>query len=1324
MKSRRRHDALLKMWLLGRLSNDAKNLVRDKPTAYQMMEALKKDFDSRTISSQMKSLKELLAIRYQPGEQAMERFCSSVNQGVNNLKKFGELNFEVIHKVILYMGIAEVPKYDSLVTVLMSNDATTVDQITAAYLDKAANGQREKGNVKPVAFATQVEKQTRNDAKKDLSQLKCYRCNQMGHMARNCQAKVIQEKKTYYPKKGDKGATSHASDDSSGKKGIANFTFMASGAKMDRDEWVEDSCASELFTNRRDVFHTFQTTEGAVQVGNTEYLPVTGTGLVKFWSTCSDGSVKSIAFSNFKLSEGLVGNLMSMGRLDEKGISSSSQGGEKKYYFEGEEVMCAKLVNGKWVLQLEVILPETTSAAMAATSTSKISLWHERMCHLGHNNLKKLASMDSSVHVGDGNTQEKCGHCIEANMTRRPFVRSNKPRSKYPLQLVHMDFVIINTEGRDGELAAMILTDDATLCRFSFPLRRRRGSDVLATFSTWLSWAERQTGRKLKAIHPDNAKEFVQGVFAEKMKELGVHLQPGVAYEHEQNGSAEISNRILLNKARSILMRACGDRGKEYWPDALMCATFAANRSPTVASSSMTPIEMFTGQKPDLSVMRIFGSKVWARFPAEFLKGSNKLNRRARACRMLGYAAQGHAYLLLDETTHEVFQATNVQFDETDVYLPSLEAREPDQEHRVQWDEVLETEIVGGSPHSATRGSRVSQFETPSASSGSQRVVATEGEDEVEINSGESDSSDERGNESDGFLQEPENFLRRLIQDEEVDEEEPIPSPTVNMRRGQRERRPPGEYWKVQKKPGAMFAFAALSLDPVEVQKARQREISTLEDKGVWELTVLPEGRKAVPSFFVDGRKKSDDGKEMGVYKSRLVLDGSKTVKGIDYEETFSPTIKINTLRIFLATINHMDMEAEQADFKAAYVNAKMDREVYMRQPPGFAKYPEHLKGKGLIVCKLVKALYGGNNSGRLWNIDLDRWIKQQGFTRSEFDYCLYSRGRIEDKSFILLSLWTDDIIGGYFKENFKGFNHFMLAMGAKFEMSKRGELKSYVSIDIMRDRDKCHMILSQVHAVKEMVKEFGLQHVKNRAVPVIPGFAIEGESDEEVTNMPYRSIVGGINFVNNFSRPDLSFAVSTLSRYNNEPRESQVKALVNCMKYLAGSVNLQLRYKAGINVLRRHYAYCDAGFYTDKRSGASQIGYCTFLENDVIHWKSKLPRLAATSTTMAELLAAFYCAQHVVWEDEFYKSLGFTEGVPVIYTDSEPLFKILATEKHLDRTKHEVTKIQWLRGLVRAQKIKFEKCTSGANKADMFTKALGRNAFMQGVTELGMIEI
>ena len=217
---------------------------------------------------------------------------------------------------------------------------------------------------------------------------------------------------------------------------------------------------------------------------------------------------------------------------------------------------------------------------------------------------------------------------------------------------------------------------------------------------------------------------------------------------------------------------------------------------------------------------------------------------------------------------------------------------------------------------------------------------------------------------------------------------------------------------------------------------------------------------------------------------------------------------------------------------------------------------------------------------------------------------------------------------------------------------------------------------------------------------------------------------MGGINFVNNFSRPDLSFAVSTLSRYNNEPRESQVKALVNCMKYLAGSVNLQLRYKAGINVLRKHYAYCDAGFYTDKRSGASQIGYCTFLENDVIHWKSKLPRLAATSTTMAELLAAFYCAQHVVWEDEFYKSLGFTEGVPVIYTDSEPLFKILATEKHLDRTKHEVTKIQWLRGLVRAQKIKFEKCTSGANKADMFTKALGRNAFMQGVTELGMIEI
>ena len=176
------------------------------------------------------------------------------------------------------------------------------------------------------------------------------------------------------------------------------------------------------------------------------------------------------------------------------------------------------------------------------------TVWHDRMCHLGLGNLKRLSTIDKQVDLGGLEDGFKCEECIEAKMTRRSFPRSTKPRSTEPLELVHMDFNIINVPGRGNEVVALILTDDASLCRFSFPMKSRKGEDILRVFLQWVAWAERQTGNKLKSVHPDNANEFVKGVFAEKMQHLGVHVLTGVPYEHEQNGAAEISNRILMTE--------------------------------------------------------------------------------------------------------------------------------------------------------------------------------------------------------------------------------------------------------------------------------------------------------------------------------------------------------------------------------------------------------------------------------------------------------------------------------------------------------------------------------------------------------------------------------------------------------------------------------------------------------------------------------------------------------------------------------------------------------------------------------------------------------
>ena len=336
-RDRKANDARLRMWMLQKCSADAKALIRDKPTAYLMMETLRRDFDQRTVASQVKAIKELLTIRFKEGGN-MEQHCALVHQSIENVKRYGPLEFDTLHKVILLMSMQNVESYESLITVLTSQEGLTVEQVRAQLLDRAANARSAswKENDKAAAFSARASESERNDGR---SNIKCYRCGKGGHFKRDCNLKY---RSTEEVKKGDKGPSSRASEGHQGGKKRVSFLMVASGAILSKDEWLEDSGASELFTNRRDVFHTFTPSTGSVTVGNEAVLPITGSGVVKFKSTCSDGSVCYLEF-NFKLSEELAGNLMSMGELDRLGIVTQSEKGKKRYFFEGEEVMTATL---------------------------------------------------------------------------------------------------------------------------------------------------------------------------------------------------------------------------------------------------------------------------------------------------------------------------------------------------------------------------------------------------------------------------------------------------------------------------------------------------------------------------------------------------------------------------------------------------------------------------------------------------------------------------------------------------------------------------------------------------------------------------------------------------------------------------------------------------------------------------------------------------------------------------------------------------------------------------------------------------------------------
>ena len=182
----------------------------------------------------------------------------------------------------------------------------------------------------------------------------------------------------------------------------------------------------------------------------------------------------------------------------------------------------------------------------------------------------------------------------------------------------------------------------------------------------------------------------------------------------------------------------------------------------------------------------------------------------------------------------------------------------------------------------------------------------------------------------------------------------------------------------------------ALKMEDAEQWKqAIGAELQALIDMGTWKLVPLPKGRKAVGCRMVLKRKFNLDG-TVSRWKARAVLKGYAQRKGIDYEETFAPVGKLETFRYLAQVANSKDWNLRQIDFKNAFLNAPMDKELYMELPPGLEYVMDVGKLEKGTVCKLERGLYGAKQSPALWNRELDTYLRSLGFTPSVSDPCLY----------------------------------------------------------------------------------------------------------------------------------------------------------------------------------------------------------------------------------------------------------------------------------------------------------------------------------------------
>ncbi|KAL4017192.1 hypothetical protein IC575_024868 [Cucumis melo] len=217
---------------------------------------------------------------------------------------------------------------------------------------------------------------------------------------------------------------------------------------------------------------------------------------------------------------------------------------------------------------------------------------------------------------------------------------------------------------------------------------------------------------------------------------------------------------------------------------------------------------------------------------------------------------------------------------------------------------------------------------------------------------------------------------------------------------------------------------------------AMDEEIKAIKKNDTWELSTLPNGKKAVGVKWVFKIKKNEKG-EVKRYKARLVAKGYSQRKGIDYDEVFVPIAHLETIRLLIALAAQNNWKIFQMDVKSAFLNEYLEEEVYLEQPPGYS-----VKGQEDKVQKLKKALYGLKQAPRMWNSIINKYFLDNGYLRCPYEHSLYIKVNGHG-DILVVCLYVDDLI---FTGNCASmFEDLKNAMTQEFEITDIG-LMSYLS--------------------------------------------------------------------------------------------------------------------------------------------------------------------------------------------------------------------------------------------------------------------------------------
>ncbi|CAK5267338.1 unnamed protein product [Mycena citricolor] len=418
---------------------------------------------------------------------------------------------------------------------------------------------------------------------------------------------------------------------------------------------------------------------------------------------------------------------------------------------------------------------------------------------------------------------------------------------------------------------------------------------------------------------------------------------------------------------------------------------------------------------------------------------------------------------------------------------------------------------------------------------------------------------------------------------------------------------------------------------------AAASEIDSLLSNCTWDVVDLPQGVKPIRSQWVFVIKHKSDG-TVERYKARLVADGRGQRYGIDYHEVFAPTFRPATLRVILALAAQNNLKLRSIDFSSAYLNGDLDEDVYMTQPEGF---PQGEKGQ---VLKLNRSIYGLKQAGRQWRIKLVAKLTAMGFKciKSDSSCHIYSDGVVR----VILPIYVDD--GTIAAKHDADIDRVIAQLGTAFKVRDLGPTEWLLGIKIERDADTGDISISQRQYAVNLLEQYGMADCKPVDTPMLPGLSLTKEmgakTEEESKQFKgnYLSAVGSLMYLACQTRPDISYAVGVLARFNSNPGEEHWKAVKHLLRYIQGTLDFRITYSKSSPTLydpathihpdNLFTTFTDADHARDKDSMKSTGGYVIMMAGGPVSWRSKLQSTISLSTTEAEYVAGVDAGKEIKW--------------------------------------------------------------------------------------------